>query len=505
MRQTAYIAINYDCNHHCLFCPHRNNPSRRSGAMSFADFKTAFDQILDQRPNLDSVTISGGEPTLNLDLMKMLHYVSEKNVRIGMFSNADRFSQISLVKELVKNVNLEKIQIISVIHSQEEKIHEKISGVKGSFSRTVCGLHNLLQEKVKVHLKNCINQLNYRDLTEYIDFVNQEFPLAAGVEFCGLDYCGVTAQQAREVAVNFREMGTALEKMLTFVEEKKLPLPVHIDDIPLCLVDEHFFPYFTGNKSNNEAYSSLDTKSKNEERVVFQTTSQCGTFSKKCRNCTLESRCSGSWRTAWQLFGDQALRPRLKKTTHFGEIMGQRISLRSVQDSDLPLIYNWDSDLSVRHFWHTEASIKPFFKFKEEFERNFLRDYHQFFLILNQEENAQPIGFIYSAKYDRENGHLDLSLYVAPKYRQGSLSSEAGILFCHHLFMNFPLRKIYVSSFSDNLASLSLTKSIGFIEEARLKEHNYHCGSYHDLVISALTKEKFFKKIEKLSFKLVTN
>jgi RimJ/RimL family protein N-acetyltransferase len=123
-------------------------------------------------------------------------------------------------------------------------------------------------------------------------------------------------------------------------------------------------------------------------------------------------------------------------------------------------------------------------------------------MICDKNSQEKFVGFIYSAKYDRENGHLDISIYIDYEYRKGLMAAEVGILFCDYLFKNYPIRKIYLSSYSDNITSLEFSKSAGFSEEGRLIKHKYFNGKYHDLITLGLFRENFYQILENIIKKL---
>lgn len=89
-------------------------------------------------------------------------------------------------------------------------------------------------------------------------------------------------------------------------------------------------------------------------------------------------------------------------------------------------------------------------------------------------------------------------LYIDQKFRKDYVDTEAGISFCDHLFKNYPLRKIYLTSYSNNSTSLVFSKSAGSTEEGRFKRHRYFNWGCHDKVILSLFKKDFYQKITKI-------
>lgn len=307
MSNSAYFAINYECNNNCLFCPNRNE--KYKGTMNFINFKDSLNTIM-SNSNIKHITISGGEPTLNKDFIKIMKYATECNITVGLFSNSNRFADKDFIEEFADTVKPDKLCITSVIHSCESDVHDSITQVTGSFDRTVQGLKNLISKNYHVMIKNCINQLNYRKINEYINFVISEFPSVYNIGLYGLDYCGTNDEQNKKVKVKFSEISPYLETALENFGKKKTNHRVIVCDIPLCTVKPKYWKYFDCNKNKtNSARSAPDTKESEYGKVEFNTPNLCGTFSSKCKECKVENNCPGTWKSSWELLGDQDIMP----------------------------------------------------------------------------------------------------------------------------------------------------------------------------------------------------
>lgn len=97
------FAINWNlgprCNYDCSYCPttvHDNH----SPHVSFAEFKIAFDKVLDQigfQSNL-KITFTGGEPTINPEYMDIVDYVVTNGGRV--YTNTNGTANIQKLKRL---------------------------------------------------------------------------------------------------------------------------------------------------------------------------------------------------------------------------------------------------------------------------------------------------------------------------------------------------------------------------------------------------------------------
>jgi radical SAM protein with 4Fe4S-binding SPASM domain len=78
------------------------------------------------------------------------------------------------------------------LYSHRAEAHDAITGVAGSFERTVAGIRHLVREGVDVHVKTPIMSINEDELPEYTAFAN-----SLGASF-GLDPTALLPREARD-------------------------------------------------------------------------------------------------------------------------------------------------------------------------------------------------------------------------------------------------------------------------------------------------------------------
>ena len=101
----------------------------------------------------------------------------------------------------------------------------------------------------------------------------------------------------------------------------------------------------------------------------------------------------------------------------------------------------------------------------------------------------RPAGLVFLYAPDLRNGHARIagSITQDQQWRHGL---EAFGLLIDYAFEVFPLRKIYAEVFDFNLSQFSsLIDRRLFVEEGRLRQHEFMRGAYHDMVYLALYKE----------------
>lgn len=307
MMSTGYIAISYICNQFCSFCP-CSKAERKYPFTLLDDLKKTVDEMI-VSSCIDSIVVSGGEPTLHPEFIPFIRYLNEKGLKVTILSNAERFDDDRLIANFVKSVAIDKVNVITTIHSQLRDQHESINGSVGSFTRTVNGLKKLVGNGVHVTVKHCLTRLNYKDLTEFYRFIDSEFDQAVDIQLCSIDYCGLTDENKYDHMVVFPDLAEYMENMFDAYisdKEKGSSRKLYCINMPLCSCDPYYWDYFAQKSEGYSGYSAPTSEGKssyseNSEKNV-------GTFGISCKECLAESICAGTYYTAFKYFGDSIIK-----------------------------------------------------------------------------------------------------------------------------------------------------------------------------------------------------
>ena len=154
------------CNERCIHCYIPNGKKNTGFDMPFEKFK----YILDQYAEMGGVcvTLSGGEALMNKDIIKILRYCREKDMQISLLTNL-----ISLKEELIpilKEVNLSLIQVS--LYSMDADVHDTITTVKGSYTKTKTAIEKLYAADIPVQISCPVMKANkdgYEDVMRYAE------------------------------------------------------------------------------------------------------------------------------------------------------------------------------------------------------------------------------------------------------------------------------------------------------------------------------------------------
>jgi len=176
------------CNKKCIFCCH-NHPGQdiKQQLMSFDNFK----KIIDDLPGLKWINIAGiGSNFLHKDFMKMLEYLSSKNLNVNFVDEFDFFTEEHSRKVIELGVNSLYISFDGATKETYEKIK-----VNCNYDKALANIRTLLRLKEEmnspfpvIHFRFIVNKLNYREMPGYIELVNslKNRGTRARVEFIGL-------------------------------------------------------------------------------------------------------------------------------------------------------------------------------------------------------------------------------------------------------------------------------------------------------------------------------
>lgn len=272
---------------------------------NLAELKSTVDIM--KRSGITDITISGGEPTLHPELMELLAYIQEKGIRITLLSNGERFSNTVFMDRFLKSVSPQQLKVITTIHSGRAAEHEDANLTAGSFVRTIRGLQNLSQNRIRVVIKHCITRRNYMDLVPFYQFCDNTFKEEVDIQLCSIDYVGIPEEELPAERLSFMELRPYLENLFDFhMEQKKMGRKrnLYCINIPLCSCDVFYWNYLPHRRKKmyNQYKDPRSTQ-------TAEGLDNVGLHPEFCKDCKVADLCSGTYFTAYRVLGENAVRP----------------------------------------------------------------------------------------------------------------------------------------------------------------------------------------------------
>lgn len=164
-RISIIFMITDKCNCNCFFCS-RNNLSRQYYEPNIQDIYNVFD-ILSQAYPSSKLIISGGEPTLSKNFLKILKYATLKFEKIEIQTNGTFSQQIADELKIFLNENV----YLQFSLDGVERFHDLIRG-DGVFGKVVDNLLYLQDFYSHLSISTTVTPLNIESALELTKYLN---------------------------------------------------------------------------------------------------------------------------------------------------------------------------------------------------------------------------------------------------------------------------------------------------------------------------------------------
>jgi len=168
-----------------------------------------------------------------------------------------------------------------------------------------------------------------------------------------------------------------------------------------------------------------------------------------------------------------------------------RVTLRRVEPHDYPLIKDWQNDPEIfpRMDYQRPFSLEDIRKAEEHGAE---KEYP--FVI---EAGGNPIGRcgLFGVRWrDRTAG---LYIFIGAKEAWGKgYGKDAIRALLSYAFETLNLSLVQLYSLGDNDRAIRMYKSLGFLEEARLRDRSFIEGRFVEHVVMSITREEFGRSLE---------
>ncbi len=201
------LALTYRCNNKCIHC-YAGGPKQTS-ELSTEEWFSVIGKLHDL--GIPHIVFTGGEPTLREDLAALITQTQKLELVSGLVTNGRKLKDKAYLQSLI-DAGLDHIQI--TVESSDPKVHDKITGAKGSWRETVQGLKNAIATPIYTISNTTLNQFNVNGIEQTIEFLHG---LGLKQFACNsLIYSG----KAPEVAKDFALEESSLEPVLTRIRDK---------------------------------------------------------------------------------------------------------------------------------------------------------------------------------------------------------------------------------------------------------------------------------------------
>lgn len=228
------LALTYRCNLSCRFCYVGCRADGLPGGwdegqrMDLAGFRRAL-EIIRHDARCPSVSLTGGEPTLNPELPEVVAHGKELGLHVNLISNGLRLGD-ELVGRLA-DAGLDSAQLS--LEGPDADRHDILVGRAGAHDRLWSGLERLRDAGIRVHTNTTVSPGNLDVLGAIVDRVADR-----GLDRLTMNLvipCGA-ARGEREAMIPYGEIGPHLLAARKRTEDRGLRF-IWYSPLPLCLIN----------------------------------------------------------------------------------------------------------------------------------------------------------------------------------------------------------------------------------------------------------------------------
>lgn len=231
--QWAHILLGGACNSRCTFCytdwlRKYPNFTRRQG-ISVITRLARIDTI-------EMVVFSGGEATINPDFEFLLSYTQAIGFsKIGLQTNGRELRTQEKLEQLTK---LGLTSILLSLHGPKASVHDKITGVPGSFSEALQCLNVVNATNVKLTVNYVICQENQDHVLDMVRFMGKTLGNKGTLRFSYPIVEGGAFDNRQSVLVPFSFVRKVLSAAMDLAQGFGLRLQAA--NMPLCIPDGRY-------------------------------------------------------------------------------------------------------------------------------------------------------------------------------------------------------------------------------------------------------------------------
>jgi len=233
----------------------------------------------------ENINITGGEPTIHSHFLDLCFWFRKKlpKNKIVVSSNGRMFHYEHFTKKFLKINNL----VIGVaILGPNEKIHDSITRVKGSFKQTINGLNNILKFKnitQELELRIILIKQNYKLLQETLSFILKNLSSVDRIVIIFPEPEGVCGDNYNTVGIKYSQVKKDIFSVIQWWKDRK---ELRLYHFPLCTLDPKLWKHTWITQRQEEI-----------------------SFPEQCIKCPYKSYCCGVHKDYLEIIGDKEFQP----------------------------------------------------------------------------------------------------------------------------------------------------------------------------------------------------
>lgn len=304
----AALELTYRCNHRCLFCscPWESDETYRKDELKTEQWFAVIDELM--KNGVSAFTLTGGEPLMREDLMRIIEYILQKGASLNMISNGRKIddgfldyiakNKISIcisipgIETFVEHTGVDNVEHVLSLFEKT-----KIRGIQATANIAVTkkNLPELYENIAYALIKGADYVLLNRFLPGGRGLQNQEYLLTKEETNRMLDIAETVLAKANK----YGHVGTELP--LCAIDHPERYKHIQVSNLcsaakGFCVVDPSGYLKVCNHSPIRICrYDELETLEQNEYWMQFRNRDY---LPETCKDCDKKSKCDGGCREA---------------------------------------------------------------------------------------------------------------------------------------------------------------------------------------------------------------
>jgi len=167
-------------------------------------------------------------------------------------------------------------------------------------------------------------------------------------------------------------------------------------------------------------------------------------------------------------------------------ISGKRVRLRPVSQADYAWLYETATSPEAGVRWRYRGATPSPESFMGSLWESVLCQY-----VVESQETREPQGLVVAYGHSSRGMHAYVAVLASPDAVGSGRALEGAFLLLDHVFSTWNLGKVYLEVPGFNLSQFGSLTGLGFVEEARLRDHEWHDGKMWDHFTFALYRSSW--------------
>lgn len=290
----VFIQVNNTCNQKCVFC---NRPPDLSSKHynETEDIKNRIKEFSNNK-DISTIVFTGGETLLFPKLSEVVKFAKEYHFKTEVQTNG---TLLHIQINELKKAGLDKINF--ALHSHIKNISNKIRGTELGFEKINENI--LLAKKMgfEIHIVHVVNSLNYKDLPEFVDYLNLQRLNEVRINF-SLVVPECWAWENKWIIPRYKKLKPFLLKAMKKCDEYKIQFDIS-EIVPLCIVDG-FEEHAVSTMFKIADIKIIDDYLTGLRNLDFiNPSNEHASKAPQCQECKLNSICAGFYPRVKELYG----------------------------------------------------------------------------------------------------------------------------------------------------------------------------------------------------------